>query len=148
MSGCLGHADRSYSDVMNSCGNANASTKLRGSKTSETREEPAGNSQDNNEGKSDGDRECEADGDGDGDGDADADGDSNNPRQPLLICHRNSTGYSSDRPVARLKSRYNRINNPVHPSIFSPVAKKLASNVQMVPSISAPSFQGWRWVTK
>ncbi|XP_046606357.1 serine/threonine-protein kinase SMG1 isoform X1 [Neodiprion virginianus] len=85
---------------MNSCGNANASTKLRGAKvTTELREEHVGNSDSNNEEK------------GDGDGDNNtlpgySAGDSINQRQALFICQRNSTlGYSSDRAITRFKSR-------------------------------------------
>lgn len=84
---------------MNSCGNTNASTKLRGSKVSEARDEQAGISEVNNEEK----------GNGDGEGNTSPGfdtGDSANQRQALLICQRNSTGSCSERPITRFKSRY------------------------------------------
>ncbi|XP_076649018.1 serine/threonine-protein kinase Smg1 isoform X2 [Halictus rubicundus] len=90
----VGYADRLHSNVMNSCGNSNISTKLRGSKCLEIQEESVGNN-----------RATELD-----KGDVNAlsgynTNDFNAPRGPLVICQRNSNHYSSDHSFSRFKPR-------------------------------------------
>lgn len=77
---------------MNSCGNSNTSTRLRGSKCTETQDESI-----NQEG------EIEKEGSGVISGYSV--NDLNVPRSTLVICQRNSN-YSSDHGFARFKPRY------------------------------------------
>lgn len=90
----VGHADRLHSNVMNSCGNSNISTKLRGSKCLEIQEESLGNNRSG---------ELEK-------GDVNvlnnySANDFNAPRGTLVICHRSSNNYSSDHSFSRFKPR-------------------------------------------
>lgn len=88
----MGHVDHLQSNVMNSCGNSNTSTRLRGSKCAETQDESI------NQGG-----EIEKEGSGVIGGYSV--NDFNVPRSTLVICQRNSN-YSSDHGFARFKSRY------------------------------------------
>ena len=80
---------------MNSCGNSNIGTKLRGSKSSEIQEDPVGSRQAESSEKEDSDI---------------LGGYSSNdfsiPRGTLVICQRNSNNYSSDHSFSRFKPRY------------------------------------------
>lgn len=77
---------------MNSCGNSNTSTRLRGSKCAETQDESI------NQGG-------EIDKEGSGVISGYSVNDLNVPRSTLVICQRNSN-YSSDHSFARFKPRY------------------------------------------
>ncbi|KZC05708.1 Serine/threonine-protein kinase SMG1 [Dufourea novaeangliae] len=90
----VGYADRLHSNVMNSCGNSNISTKLRGTKCLEVQEESVCNN-----------RATELD-----KGDINVltgynTNDFNAPRGTLVICQRNSNNYSSDHSFSRFKPR-------------------------------------------
>ncbi|XP_031845911.1 serine/threonine-protein kinase Smg1 isoform X3 [Nomia melanderi] len=90
----MSYADRLHSNVMNSCGNSNISTKLRGSKCLEVQEESVGNNQATELDK----------------GDINVlsgynSNDFNAPRGTLVICQRNSNHYSSDHSFSRFKPR-------------------------------------------
>lgn len=90
----IGHADHLQSNVMNSCGNSNISTKLRGSKCSEIQEESVGNNRANVLEK----------------GDVSVlsgynSNDFNAPRGTLVICPRSTNNYSSDHSFSRFKPR-------------------------------------------
>lgn len=78
---------------MNSCGNSNTSTKLRGSKCAEAQDKSV------NQG-----REIEKE--GSGVISSYSVNDLNVPRSTLVICQRNSNNYSSDHGFARFKPRY------------------------------------------
>ena len=91
----MGHADHLQSNVMNSCGNSNTSTRLRGSKCAETQDESI------NQG---GEIEKEDSGVISGY----SVNDLNVPRSTLVICQRNSN-YSSDYSFARFKPRYHHL---------------------------------------
>ncbi|XP_076757575.1 serine/threonine-protein kinase Smg1 isoform X3 [Xylocopa sonorina] len=90
----VGHADSLQSNVMNSCGNSNISTKLRGSKCSEIQEESVSNNRAGVLEK----------------GDVNVlsgynSNDFNAPRDTLVICPRSSNNYSSDHNFSRFKPR-------------------------------------------
>ncbi|XP_026671607.1 serine/threonine-protein kinase SMG1 [Ceratina calcarata] len=89
----VGHADCLQSNVMNSCGNSNISTKLRGSKCSEIQEESVSNNRAGVLEK----------------GDVNVltgynSNDFNAPRDTLVICQRTSN-YPSDHSFSRFKPR-------------------------------------------
>lgn len=91
----VGHADHLQSNVMNSCGNSNISTKLRGSKCSEIQEESVSNNRASVLEK----------------GDVSVlsgynSNDFNTPRGTLVICPRSTNNYSSDHSFSRFKPRY------------------------------------------
>jgi len=88
----VGHADHLQSNVMNSCGNSNISTRLRGSKCVETPDESI-----NQIG------EIEKEGSGVISGYSI--NELNVPRSTLVICQRNSN-YSSDHGFTRFKPRF------------------------------------------
>lgn len=80
---------------MNSCANGNAVTKLRGSESSELREESAGYTRGVDFSKGDKADKSEPDGSPD----------FGVPRGTLVICQRNSTNYSADHNFGRFKPR-------------------------------------------
>lgn len=90
----VGYADCLQSNVMNSCGNSNISTKLRGSKCSEIQEESVSNNRAGGLEK----------------GDINVlsgynANDFNTPRGTLVICQRNTHTYSSEHNFSRFKPR-------------------------------------------
>lgn len=88
----MGHADHLQSNVMNSCGSSNTSTRLRGSKCIETQDESV------NQG-------AEAEKEDDSVISNYGVNDFNVPRSTLVICPRNSN-YSSDHSFGRFKPRF------------------------------------------
>ncbi|CAK9817618.1 Serine/threonine-protein kinase SMG1 [Anthophora quadrimaculata] len=90
----VGHADHLQSNVMNSCGNSNISTKLRGSKCSEIQEESVSNNRAGILEK----------------GDINVltgynSNDFNATRGTLVICQRSTNNYSSEHSFSRFKPR-------------------------------------------
>ncbi|OAD60741.1 Serine/threonine-protein kinase SMG1 [Eufriesea mexicana] len=90
----IGHADHLQSNVMNSCGNSNISTRLRGSKCSEIQEESISNNRPSVLEK----------------GDVNVlsgynSNDFNAPRGTLVICQRSTNNYSSEHSFSRFKPR-------------------------------------------
>ncbi|KOC68709.1 Serine/threonine-protein kinase SMG1 [Habropoda laboriosa] len=90
----VGHADHLQSNVMNSCGNSNISTKLRGSKCSEIQEESVSNNRAGILEK----------------GDINvlsgySSNDFNATRGTLVICQRSTNNYSSEHSFSRFKPR-------------------------------------------
>lgn len=91
----VGHADHLQSNVMNSCGNSNVSTKLRGSKCSEIRDDCGGGNNRIGEFEK-GDTNVLT-----GYGASDF----NASRGTLVICQRSTNSYSSDHSFSKFKPR-------------------------------------------